>query len=224
MRRALQWSFSTGSAETSSRLGRILLNEAVASTFRQLILQNSKLAYDECGFQKKGGFSIAMIERLVDPSLDSLETDSTRHAPSSLPGLTNDGLETRIVKVVQSANDLSLPFCQIQLRLLFGALHGAKDIDDPPDITGFATAFCDQVEHDSNLPSTVLVELVDALADDAAGKVCSTTCTLQKVVPLTGIRSACWRKNAFLVRSLCQPIRRSRKIQYHNNFLRSIGH
>ncbi len=172
--RALRLSTSIDSAELLAVLEHLLLSEASISTFRNLVVSRSRDTYDQTGLQsvKLSSHLTTIINRLVDPSIDGspYQEREDQHALRVSILATEDSLESRIAKAVQSADDLSLPFCQIQLRLLFGGL-GEKSSEGQSSHNRLVRAFCNEFERQESLATTTLVDLVGFLSDDAAGEV-----------------------------------------------------
>ena len=170
---ALAYCKCPSSRGIEARVAHLLSTASVVSTFRRLVLRDSRQAYDKCcaELSTPDGSLTAYVERLVDPLSDHNADGSEK--PLYDPGDPQAQVEWRPVRIIKSASALSLPFCQVYLRLLSD--RDTKDSmagDDHSNDVSTVEVLCDQLEQHEHVTHKTLVDIVEFLPDDKVEQVC----------------------------------------------------
>ena len=170
-------------------MAHLLSTAFVVSTFRRLVLRDSRQAYDKCSAELRtpDGSLTAYVERLVDPSSDH-NADGSEKPPYD-PVDPQAKVEWRPVRIIESAGTLSLAFCQVYLRLLLDRdTEDSMAEDDHSNDASTVEILCDQVQQQEHVTQEVLVDIVEFLADDQVEQVRpildapSSFCALRRLI------------------------------------------
>jgi hypothetical protein len=159
MRRAIEWAATINSLEMRDWLNCLLSNMSITLWLHSLILLDAKAVHDGLTKRllKKADPLLAKVITLLDSSAAAAPAVAGDVTMSVSEIIGDPGL--RVVRAVKNANSLSLPFCQMQLLLVFEAVA-----DEESRKRLLRNVFY-QVERNSTLESAVVGDLVRPLDD-----------------------------------------------------------
>jgi mediator of RNA polymerase II transcription subunit 12 len=121
---------------SQSRLERMLSSDQVRAIVKHFALKNAQSLCDHLGIGSSSysdsTFSClrSLLDSLLDPSHSlgmHIQYRSLKTALTLATGLSQKSTVEKVKTIVEAADPLSLPFCQIQIRLLFSMNVGIVD-------------------------------------------------------------------------------------------------